>query len=141
MAPDYPRQDGNSRLPDWSELSTADREHLASQTPYRLQTIMYACHVDTVPEDAFAADIAAADQRLRALLDTEPAARAYFGAWTFAKVAHEPDPMRAAEAEYYLCDALIEYGTQHHGSVWDESFPVLDHTLHGRYEATPTDPQ
>ncbi|MFJ5733934.1 hypothetical protein [Streptomyces microflavus] len=42
--------------------------------------------------------------------------------------------MRAAEAEYYLCDALIEYGERHYGDragVW--SLPVLDRSLYGRY--------
>jgi hypothetical protein len=140
MATHYPREHGVP-LPDWAELPADVRKHLASQTPYRLQTIMYACEVGEVPADAFAADVAAADRRLRALLDTNPTARQYFGDWTFAKVAHEPDPMRAAEAEYYLCDALIEYGNQHHGWVWDKSFPVLDHTLYGRYESRPTDRQ
>ncbi|MFE1976620.1 hypothetical protein [Streptomyces hygroscopicus] len=140
MATHYPREDGIP-LPDWSEIGEADREHLAQQTPHRLQTIMYACEVGAVPAHAFAADIAAADRRLRALLNAEPAASRYFGNWTFAKVAHETDPMRAAEAEYYLCDALIEYGNQHYGWVWDKSFPVLDHTLYGRYEARPTDRQ
>ncbi|MEU5973666.1 hypothetical protein [Streptomyces sp. NPDC047315] len=129
----YPREDG-CPLPEWQTLPLDMRANLAQQTPYRLQTIMYACDVGTVPPGAFAADVAAADRRLQALLDATPAARQYFGIWTFAKVAHEPDPMRAAEAEYYLCDALIEYGNQHHGWVWDPSFAVLDHTLHGRYE-------
>lgn len=138
MARHYPREDGRP-LPDWSELPAAVREDLAAQTPARLQRVMYACEVDTVPADAFAADIAAADHRLRALLEAEPTARRYFGDWTFAKVAHEPDPMRAAEAEYYLCDALIEYGNQYYGWVWDTSFPVLDHTLYRHYENKPTD--
>ncbi|MGM9335610.1 hypothetical protein [Streptomyces murinus] len=137
MAPDCLRENGIP-LPEWSALSAETREHLAGQTPYRLQKIMYACEVGDVPADAFAADVAAADHRLHKLLVAEPAARRYFGDWTFAKVAHDSDPMRAAEAEYYLCDALIEYGNQHHGSVWDKTFPVLDHALYGRYGNQPT---
>ncbi|WP_406399673.1 hypothetical protein [Streptomyces uncialis] len=136
----YPREDGR-RLPAWETISQADREYLAGQTPYRLQTIMYATHVTAVPAAEFTADITAADRRLAALLDAETGARAYFGNWTFAKAAHETDPMRAAEAEYYLCDALIEYGNQHHGGVWSSTFPVLDHTLYGRHQTPPTDNQ
>ncbi|GAA2474735.1 hypothetical protein GCM10023100_53270 [Actinocorallia cavernae] len=137
MAPDYPRENGIP-LPEWSAFSAETREHLAGQTPYRLQKIMYACEVGDVPADAFAADVAAADHRLCKLLEAEPAARRYFGDWTFAKVAHDSDTMRAAEAEYYLCDALIEYGNQRYGWVWNKSFPVLDHTLYGRYGNQPT---
>ncbi|WP_030670640.1 hypothetical protein [Streptomyces rimosus] len=131
MAAQYPREDGRP-LPDWPRLPLDDREHLATQAPYRLQTIMYATHVGEVPADHFAAAVADADRKLQQLLADEPEARQYFGDLTFAGVAHEPDPMVAAEREYYLCDALIEYGNQHHGSVWN--LPVLDPALYGQFE-------
>jgi hypothetical protein len=136
MATNYPREDGRP-LPDWAELPSATREHLAGQTPHRLKTLMYpqATDWDAIPPDDFTTHADAADGRLRDLLASEPAARAYFGAWTFAKVAHEPDPMRAAEAEYHLCDALIEYASQHHDGVWNPAFTVLDPTLFDHYRA------
>ncbi|GCD37958.1 hypothetical protein OEIGOIKO_05768 [Streptomyces chrestomyceticus JCM 4735] len=131
MAAQYPREDGRT-LPDWSDLPLDTREHLATQTPYRLQTIMYATNVGEVPADHFAAAVADADRKLRQLLTDEPAARQYFGDMAFAGVAHETDPMVAAEREYYLCDALIEYGNQHHGSVWN--LPVLNRDLYGQFK-------
>lgn len=131
MATQYPRGGGRV-LPAWSEIPLDDREHLAGQTPHRLQRIMYQAHVGEVPEAQFAAAVTAADRRLHELLADEPEARLYFGDWTFASVTEEPDRMRAAEAEYYLCDALIEYGNQRHGSVWN--LPVLDSALYGLFK-------
>ncbi|MEU2789030.1 hypothetical protein [Streptomyces sp. NPDC007100] len=131
MAVQYPREHDRT-LPDWSELPLNTREHLASQTPHRLQRIMYCTHVGEVPAEHFAAAVAEADRKLRQLLADEPAARQYFGDATFAGVAHETDPMVAAEREYYLCDALIEYGNQHHSSVWN--LPVLNRDHYGLFE-------
>ncbi|MCI4045626.1 hypothetical protein [Streptomyces sp. TRM75563] len=104
------------------------QQWLAEQVPHRLQRLMYESNAVDVP----AAHTAAADTRLRELLRNEPRARAYFGDWTFAAVTDTTDPMRAAEAEYYLCDALIEYGNQYHRSPGQ---PVLDTSLKGLYEA------
>ncbi|MGY3337582.1 hypothetical protein ACVW0K_003681 [Streptomyces filamentosus] len=130
----YPRQDGRP-LPAWSDLSADIREHLAAQVPARLQRIMYNVEVGEVPEGQFAEAVAGADRRLAALLAAEPDARRYFGNWTFTAVADTSDPMRAAEAEYYLCDALIEYGERHYGDragVW--SLPILDPALYGLFK-------
>ncbi|MEU8095343.1 hypothetical protein [Streptomyces rubiginosohelvolus] len=127
----YPRQDGTP-LRDWADLSPDTREWLAEQVPHRLQRLMYETNAVDVPADAFATHTAAADQRLRKLMRDDPNALAYFNGWTFAAVADTTDPMRAAEAEYHLCDALIEYGFQHHDAP---GAPVLDATLYGLYEA------
>ncbi len=126
----YSRHDGNP-LPAWAALPLDIRQHLAEQVPHRLQRLMYWTNAAGVPADAFAAHVTAADVRLRELLRDEPRARSYFGDWTFAAVADTTDPMRAAEAEYYLCDALIEYDNQHHDSPGQ---PVLDPSLYGLYE-------
>ncbi|MFJ1857593.1 hypothetical protein ACIOHA_09800 [Streptomyces anulatus] len=127
----YPRQHGH-RLQAWAAKPLDTRQWLAEQVPHRLQRLMYESNAVDVPADAFAAHTAAADTRLRELLRDEPRARAYFGDWTFAAVVDTTDRMRAAEAEYYLCDALIEYGNQHHSSPGQ---PVLDTSLKGLYEA------
>ncbi|MFD3848737.1 hypothetical protein ACFWVB_22930 [Streptomyces microflavus] len=126
----YPRQDG-TQLRDWADLRPDTREGLAEQVPHRLQRLMYETNAVDVPADAFAAHITAADNKLQELLRDDPNARAYFGNWTFAAVADTTDPVRAAEAEYHLCDALIEYGFQHHDAP---GTPVLDTTLYGLYE-------
>lgn len=126
----YPRQDGRA-LPDWSSLALEDRQHLAEQVPHRLQRLMYETNAVDVPAEAFAAHAAAADLRLQELLREDPNALAYFNGWTFAAVADTTDPVRAAEAEYHLCDALIEYGFQHHDAP---GAPVLDTALYGLYE-------
>lgn len=132
MTTQYPRHDGTP-LPEWSAIRQDVREHLAQQAPHRLQRIMYRTHVGDVPPAEFAAHISEADRKLRELLATDPNAVQYFGVWTFASVADEPDPMRAAEAEYYFCDALIEYGNRYYaGGPW--GVPVLDPSLYGLYE-------
>ncbi|QYA95801.1 hypothetical protein KZO11_20175 [Streptomyces anulatus] len=127
----YPRQDG-STLQAWASKPLDTHEWLAEQVPHRLQRLMYESNAVDVDGDAFAAHAAAADIRLRELLRDEPRARAYFNGWTFAAVVDTTDRMRAAEAEYYLCDALIEYGNQFHRSPGQ---PVLDTSLKGLYEA------
>ncbi|MFJ1647992.1 hypothetical protein [Streptomyces sp. NPDC088258] len=131
MASSYSRIDGYP-LPDWSKVAADDRESLMEEVPDRLKRVMYpgAADTDAVPDSDFARHAAEADKRLAALIAREPKARQYFGSWTFAKVTKEPDPRRAAEAEYYLCDALIEYGNQYYGWVWSKDFPVLAHTVH-----------
>ncbi|MEU0990683.1 hypothetical protein [Streptomyces sp. NPDC005953] len=126
----YPRQDGRP-LPAWTAMSLEARQDLAEETPHRLQRLMYMSNAVDVPADVFAAHTAAADRRLRLLLSDEPGARVYFGTWTFADVVHTADPLLAAEAEYYLCDALIEYGAQVHDTPGQ---PVLDPSLYGLYE-------
>ncbi|MGW0536178.1 hypothetical protein [Streptomyces sp. NPDC003032] len=134
MAPHYPRADG-SPLPPWSQIPSQTRENLAEQVPDRLKRVMYprARDTDAVPTADFTHHAIEADAHLAALLDAEPNARDYFGSWTFATVTDEPNPMRAAEAEYYLCDALIEYGARYCGHVWDDTFPVLAHTVRLTY--------
>ncbi|MFJ9508440.1 hypothetical protein ACIRPZ_32215 [Streptomyces anulatus] len=127
----YPRQDGSTLQP-WASKPLDTHEWLAEQVPHRLQRLMYESNAVDVPADAFAEHAAAADIRLRELLRDEPRARAYFNGWTFAAVVDTTDRMRAAEAEYYLCDALIEYGNQYHRSPGQ---PVLDTSLKGLYEA------
>ncbi|MFE3016708.1 hypothetical protein [Streptomyces sp. NPDC059256] len=112
-------------------MSLEARQDLAEETPHRLQRLMYMSNAVDVPDAAFAAHTAAADRRLRKLLRDDPNALAYFNGWTFADVVNTVDPMRAAEAEYYLCDALIEYGTQVHDTPGQ---PVLDPSLYGLYE-------
>ncbi|MER7514817.1 hypothetical protein [Streptomyces sp. NPDC126499] len=134
MTTHYPRRDGRP-LAGWIDLPADIREHLASQVPARLQRIMYNTEVGEVPADQFAAAIAEADRKLAELLAADPDARQYFGDWTFAAVADTSDPMGAAEAEYYLCDALIEYGERHYGDragVW--SLPILDPSLYGLFK-------
>ncbi|MCM2391323.1 hypothetical protein [Streptomyces albipurpureus] len=126
----YPRQDGRP-LPAWTAMCLEARQDLAEETPHRLQRLMYMSNAVDVPADAFAAHTAAAGRRLRKLLRDDPNAMAYFNGWTFAAAADTADPMRAAEAEYYLCDALIEYGAQVHDFP---GHPVLDPSLYGLYE-------
>jgi hypothetical protein len=64
-----------------------------------------------VLESDFVQHIAQADQRLTELVAADDTARLYLDGQTFAAVL-DPDPLRAAEAEYYLCDALIEYSNR-----------------------------
>ncbi|RKN07289.1 hypothetical protein [Streptomyces radicis] len=118
-------------LPPWTTVPLDTREHLAEQTPARLQRVMYGTDTD-IPPEHFARDVAWADARLRELCSDQPTAATWFGDLTFAGVAQEPDRMLAAEREYYLCDALIEYAAKYYTHVWVD-FPVIDPEWFGKF--------
>ncbi|WP_330479950.1 hypothetical protein OG301_39095 (plasmid) [Streptomyces platensis] len=130
MAAHTPRK----TLPPWAEVDPGTREHLAAQVPCRLQRVMYGSEVGDPDPGHFAAAVVEADRRLRALCADRPDVGELFGDLTFAGVAFEDDRMLAAEREYYLCDALIQYGNAHFGGVW--SLPVFDPEWLGMYPAT-----
>ncbi|KAB8162931.1 hypothetical protein FH609_004180 [Streptomyces sp. 3MP-14] len=108
-------------LEPWETLDPAMRATLASQVPARLQRVMYGADHDSPDPADFRTDIAWADARLTELCAHDHIAARRFGTLTFASVAHEPNRQLAAEREYYLCNALIDYANQHH----DREFPVL----------------
>ncbi|MEU0956889.1 hypothetical protein ABZ353_31855 [Streptomyces niveus] len=121
----------------WSDIDLATREHLAAQTPHRLQRVMYGANVWDADPGHFIPAVAEADARLRDLCAERPDAARLFGDLTFASVASEPDTMLAAEREYYLCDALIDYAARHFGHIWTD-FPVLDRKWLGMFHDTET---
>ncbi|MFE3086440.1 hypothetical protein ACFXGM_23370 [Streptomyces albidoflavus] len=125
----YPRVDGTT-LPPWAAVHPLSKEVLIEQVPHRLQRLMYESNAVDVPAAEFAAHVAAADIRLKALLRESACARSYFKGWTFAAVADTTNREAAAEAEYHLCDALIEYGFMHSE---EPGHPVLDTALKGLY--------
>lgn len=101
----------------WHSIDPHERAALEEQTPARLQRVMYGPDVDhdRIPTAQFTADVARADAWLTELRATDTAT------WS-------------GRHEYYLCDALIEWGEAHHhdgAGVW--SLPVI-RDLVGRYD-------
>ncbi|GAA1131454.1 hypothetical protein [Streptomyces javensis] len=114
--------------PPWENLDPLTRASLEDQTPARLQRVMYGLgeDYDQIPVGEFTADIARADRWLNELRAKDPEAARIFHGLTFADAAW------SGRAEYYLCDALIEWGNAHHDAgVW--GLPVI-RDLFGKYD-------
>jgi hypothetical protein len=116
--------------PPWETIDPDTRAALEEQTPAHLQRLMYGPEVDhsLVPRGQFAADVARADEWLTGLCEEDPDAARVFRGLTFA------DATWSGQHEYYLCDALVEWGEARHfdgAGVW--SLPVL-RDLVGRYD-------
>ncbi|WP_370220502.1 hypothetical protein [Kitasatospora sp. GAS1066B] len=92
-----------------------------------------------MPADAFALDCAASDVRLEALraADRDDAGVVFADLSFGAVVAPGTSADRRARAEYYLCDALIEYANRHDVGYWA---PAIDPSFPGRYRPEETGP-
>ncbi|MQS18031.1 hypothetical protein F7Q99_39050 [Streptomyces kaniharaensis] len=120
--------------PDWSKAA------LIEYPGSRLKRIMYGTEVGLVPDEAFAADCAAADVRLQELRTADPDdAGVVHAGQTFSAVAAGGSAEDRARAEYYLCDELMEYPLRH-GYLWYGEHPALDPELRGRYQQSETGP-
>ncbi|MDH6122384.1 hypothetical protein ABH930_006731 [Kitasatospora sp. GAS204A] len=129
-------------LRPWEEISEHSRWTLAEYPGIRLQRIMYGGYegeMGAVPADAFALDCAASDVRLEALraADRDDAGVVFADLSFGAVVAPGTSADRRARAEYYLCDALIEYANRHDVGYWA---PAIDPSFPGRYRPEETGP-